>query len=238
MGKALTLGVLKPCAGGSTSRGGNHTSCASSEYTVAWGLNRLQNCAPLVQHQQARRASGEVYRQPDWPGAQHDRSLPYLAAHPRSARPQEGAGGHGAGAIIWETLQLHGCSQPLLPGTSERVERSPIWCAGICRTPKLVVAKQHISSASLEGPYWWNMNFPPLDSITMVLHLTACCLIACPEQPCIDGSLRNTTKHKVWGSMRMGRAPPQLGRSALLVSMQMAHAMPGSDPRSHCLCRA
>lgn len=43
--------------------------------------------------------------------------------------------------------------------------------AGICRTPKMVVAKQHISSASLEGPYWWKMNFPPLESITEVCAL-------------------------------------------------------------------
>ena len=54
-------------------------------------------------------------------------------------------------------------------GTPVSPERSPFWCVGICRTPKLVVAKEHISSASLEGPYWWNMNFPPLDSITTVL---------------------------------------------------------------------
>ncbi len=43
--------------------------------------------------------------------------------------------------------------------------------AGICSTSKLVVAKQHISSASLEGPYWWNMNFSPLESITEVRAL-------------------------------------------------------------------
>lgn len=42
-------------------------------------------------------------------------------------------------------------------------------CAGICRTPSLTIAKQHISSAALEGPYWWNMNFPPVPSITKVL---------------------------------------------------------------------
>ncbi len=34
-----------------------------------------------------------------------------------------------------------------------------------------MVAKQHISSASLEGPYWWKMNFPPLESITEVRAL-------------------------------------------------------------------
>ncbi|CAL8466161.1 g5697 [Coccomyxa elongata] len=37
---------------------------------------------------------------------------------------------------------------------------------GICQTPSLTVAKQHISSASLDGPYWWDMIFPPVPSIT------------------------------------------------------------------------
>ena len=40
-------------AGGSTSRGGKHTSCAASQCAPAWRLHRLQICAPLVQHQQA-----------------------------------------------------------------------------------------------------------------------------------------------------------------------------------------
>ena len=55
-----------------------------------------------------------------------------------------------------------------------RTERTCL-ATGICRTPKLVVAKQHISSASLEGPYWWKMNFPPLESITEVYVLHSLC---------------------------------------------------------------
>ncbi|EIE21231.1 hypothetical protein COCSUDRAFT_67133 [Coccomyxa subellipsoidea C-169] len=40
---------------------------------------------------------------------------------------------------------------------------------GICQTASLTVAKQHISSASLDGPYWWDMVFPPIPSITKVI---------------------------------------------------------------------
>ena len=40
-------------AGGCTSRGGKHTSCAASQCATARGLHRLQNRTPLVQHQQA-----------------------------------------------------------------------------------------------------------------------------------------------------------------------------------------
>ena len=43
--------------------------------------------------------------------------------------------------------------------------------AGICETPKLTIAKQHISSASLTGPYWNDVDFSPL--------------LAIPEVPCI-----------------------------------------------------
>lgn len=74
------------------------------------------------------------------------------------------------------------------------------------------------------------MNFPPLNSITTVLHLSASGLVIRPYQPCSDGSPHDTEEHAIWGNLRMG-VPPQLGESALLaVVMQMAHAMPGSEP--------
>ncbi len=49
------------------------------------------------------------------------------------------------------------------PGVEDRLKLQ-----GICRTPKLTVAKYHISSVSLEGPYWNNINYPPLQSIREV----------------------------------------------------------------------
>ncbi|KAK9909869.1 hypothetical protein WJX75_008757 [Coccomyxa subellipsoidea] len=46
------------------------------------------------------------------------------------------------------------------PGVEDRLKLQ-----GICRTPKLTLAKYHISSVSFEGPYWNGINFPPLQSI-------------------------------------------------------------------------
>jgi len=41
----------------------------------------------------------------------------------------------------------------------------PYLDAGICQTPKMTIAKQHISSASLTGPYWADINFSPMLAI-------------------------------------------------------------------------
>ncbi len=46
------------------------------------------------------------------------------------------------------------------PGVDEQLKLQ-----GICKTPKLTLAKYHISSVSLDGPYWKYINFPPLQSI-------------------------------------------------------------------------
>ena len=51
------------------------------------------------------------------------------------------------------------------PWMSLPVSISP---AGICETPKLTIAKQHISSASLTGPYWNDVDFSPLLAIPEV----------------------------------------------------------------------
>jgi hypothetical protein len=45
--------------------------------------------------------------------------------------------------------------------------------AGICKSPRLTIAKHHWSSASLDGPYWNNINFNPLLSIANVRHLSS-----------------------------------------------------------------
>ncbi|BDA42879.1 hypothetical protein COCOBI_03-7720 [Coccomyxa sp. Obi] len=46
------------------------------------------------------------------------------------------------------------------PGVEDRLKLQ-----GICKTPKLTLAKYHISSVSLEGPYWNHIDFPPQQSI-------------------------------------------------------------------------
>lgn len=53
------------------------------------------------------------------------------------------------------------------PGVEDRLKLQ-----GICRTPKMTLAKYHMSSVSLEGPYWQNINFPPLQSIRDVRSST------------------------------------------------------------------
>ena len=61
-------------------------------------------------------------------------------------------------------------------------------CAGICKTPRMTIAKQHISAASLSGPYWADIDFSPLLAIPHVrpLHSAdACCLASAWLLPCL-----------------------------------------------------
>ncbi|CAL8465865.1 g5401 [Coccomyxa elongata] len=43
---------------------------------------------------------------------------------------------------------------------------------GIYLTPSLTVAKQHIFSVTLDGPYWWDMVFPPVPSISAIVQVS------------------------------------------------------------------
>ena len=66
----------------------------------------------------------------------------------------------------------------LAPGTKRGHAQQAHWpwmslhvalsLAGMCETPKLTIAKQHISSASLTGPYWNDVDFSPLLAIPEV----------------------------------------------------------------------
>jgi hypothetical protein len=51
----------------------------------------------------------------------------------------------------------------------------------MCSLPRLTVAKQHISSAFLEGPYWNNVNYPPLPSVTEVKGAALIYSIVCDK---------------------------------------------------------
>lgn len=42
-------------------------------------------------------------------------------------------------------------------------------------TPKMTVAKQHISSASLTGPYWNDINFSPMLAVPDVSFAGVVC---------------------------------------------------------------
>lgn len=50
--------------------------------------------------------------------------------------------------------------------SSWKVRFSYCWAAGLCaNVSNLLLMKRHISGANLEGPYWQEFNFPPLQSI-------------------------------------------------------------------------
>ena len=53
--------------------------------------------------------------------------------------------------------------------------------AGICKTLRMTIAKQHISAVSLSGPYWADINFSPLLAIPHVRRLPSG--IACGPAP-------------------------------------------------------
>ena len=50
-------------------------------------------------------------------------------------------------------------------------------------TPKMTVAKQHISSASLTGPYWNDINFSPLLAVPDV-SLAGLCVVLASQVQC------------------------------------------------------
>ena len=82
------------------------------------------------------------------------------------------------------------------PGVEDRLKLQ-----GICRTPKLTLAKYHISSVSFEGPYWNGINFPPLQSIQDVRPLLSA--VATVMGLCSRGNFSSRFGYS-WVSMYLG----------------------------------